>query len=129
VEFCQPVGIITKSALLDADIDVLQALVKRANPFSLLHHRFSDRTAAQAVEPFGAFADARFHAMADSGCAGSKVGMELLSGDSRIDYLIFLSCWREQRKPAPTQAFITCFVCLAALAPYFEQRLREQVAD
>src|SRR4030095_2878199 len=74
-EFRQPVGIITKSALIRRDIDVLQALAREASLSVFFTIPFTDREAARAMEPFAPLPDARFHAMADLAAAGIKVGI------------------------------------------------------
>lgn len=126
VEFRQPVGIITKSALIRRDIDVLQALSREARLSVAFTIPFTDRESAQAVEPFAPLPDARFHAMADLAAAGIKVGIGIapvipgLTTD--IPELL-----KRAKAAGATQAFINMLRLPGSVAPYFEQRLREQL--
>src|SRR6185437_10656288 len=63
-EFRNPIGIITKSALIRRDIDVLQLLTREAKASVFFTIPFTDREAAGAVEPYAPLPAARFHAMA-----------------------------------------------------------------
>src|SRR3954471_20203325 len=74
-EFRNPVGIITKSALIRRDIDVLQRLTRESSVSVFFTIPFTDREAAQAVEPYAPLPAARFHAMADLAAAGITVGI------------------------------------------------------
>jgi DNA repair photolyase len=126
VEFRQPVGIITKSALIRQDIDVLKELAREASLSVFFTIPFTDREAAQAVEPFAPLPDARFHAMADLAAAGIKVGIGIapvipgLTTD--IPELL-----KRAKAAGATQAFINMLRLPGSVAPYFEQRLREKL--
>ena len=126
VEFRQPVGIITKSALIRQDIDVLQELAREASLSVFFTIPFTDREAAQAVEPFAPLPDARFHAMSDLAAAGIKVGIGIapvipgLTTD--IPELL-----KRAKAAGATQAFINMLRLPGSVAPYFEQRLREKL--
>jgi DNA repair photolyase len=125
-EFRQPVGIITKSALIRRDIDVLQSLASEASLSVFFTIPFTDREAARAVEPFAPLPDARFHAMADLAAAGIKVGIGIapvipgLTTD--IPELL-----KRAKEAGATQAFINMLRLPGSVAPYFEQRLRDQL--
>jgi DNA repair photolyase len=125
-EFRQPVGIITKSALIRQDIDVLQELAREASLSVFFTIPFTDREAAQAVEPFAPLPDARFHAMSDLAAAGIKVGIGIapvipgLTTD--IPELL-----KRAKAAGATQAFINMLRLPGSVAPYFEQRLREKL--
>ncbi len=62
-EFCNPVGIVTKSALIRRDIDVLQRLTQDASVGVFFSIPFADYDIARAVEPFAPSPNARFEAM------------------------------------------------------------------
>jgi len=53
-EFRNPVGVITKSALIRRDIDVLQDLTREARLGVFFTIPFTDRESARAVEPYAA---------------------------------------------------------------------------
>jgi len=123
-EFQQPVGIITKSALVRRDIDVLVELnrVSRVSVFFTIP--FVDRQAALAVEPYAPLPEARFHAMSDVAAAGIKVGIGIapvipgLTTD--IPELL-----KKAKSAGANMAFINMLRLPGSVAPYFEQRLRE----
>ncbi len=125
-EFCNPVGIITKSALIRRDIDVISELVRESHVGVFFTIPFTDRETARAVEPFAPLPDARFHAMADLAAAGIPVGIGIapvipgLSSD--IPQLL-----KRAKEAGATQAFINMLRLPGSVAPYFEQRLRDEL--
>jgi DNA repair photolyase len=125
-EFRNPVGIITKSALIRRDIDVLKELALKSSVGVIFTIPFTDRVAARAVEPFAPLPDARFHAMADLAVAGIPVGIGIapvipgLTTD--IPELL-----KRAREAGATHAFINMLRLPGSVAPYFEQRLREKL--
>lgn len=125
-EFRNPVGVITKSALIRRDIDVLQELTREASLGVFFTIPFTDRESARAVEPFAPLPDARFHAMADLAAAGIKVGIGIapvIPGLS-TDIPVLL---KRAREAGATQAFINMLRLPGSVAPYFEERLREKL--
>ncbi|MGH9880410.1 MAG: radical SAM protein [Pyrinomonadaceae bacterium] len=125
-EFGNPVGIITKSALIRRDIDVLQELARKSKIGVFFTIPFTDREAARAVEPFAPLPDARFHAMADLAAAGIQVGIGIapvIPGlTSDIPKLL-----KRAKEAGATQAFINMLRLPGSVAPYFEDRLREKL--
>ncbi|HEV7395233.1 MAG TPA: radical SAM protein [Pyrinomonadaceae bacterium] len=123
-EFQQPVGLITKSALVRRDIDVLQELDRVARVSVSFTIPFTDRESARAVEPYAPLPDARFHAMADLAAAGITVGIGIapvIPGlTSDIPELL-----KRAKAAGATHAFINMLRLPGSVAPYFEQRLRE----
>lgn len=125
-EFRNPIGIITKSALIRRDIDVLQKLTQDAKLGVFFTIPFTDRETARAVEPFAPLPDARFHAMADLAAAGIKVGIGIapvipgLSSD--IPVLL-----KRAKEAGATHAFINMLRLPGSVAPYFQERLYEKL--
>ncbi|HKR58474.1 MAG TPA: radical SAM protein [Pyrinomonadaceae bacterium] len=126
VEFRNPVGIITKSALVRRDIDVLQQLTRDARLSVFFTIPFTDREAARAVEPYAPLPDARFHAMQDLAAAGIKVGIGIapvipgLTTD--IPELL-----KRAKDCGATSAFINMLRLPGSVAPYFQERLHAQL--
>lgn len=124
--FRNPVGVITKSALIRRDIDVLKELSREASLGVFFTIPFTDRETARAVEPFAPLPDARFHAMADLADAGIQVGIGIapvipgLTTD--IPELL-----KRAKEAGATQAFINMLRLPGSVAPYFEERLREKL--
>ncbi len=121
-EFRQPVGIITKSALIRRDIDVLQQLTRDARVGVFFTIPFTDREVARAVEPFAPLPDARFHAMETLAAAGITVGIGIapvipgLSSDLPV-------LLKRAKEAGATLAFINMLRLPGSVAPYFEERL------
>jgi DNA repair photolyase len=125
-EFRNPVGIVTKSALIRRDIDVLQRLKEDASVGVFFSIPFADYDIARAVEPFAPSPNARFEAMKTLADAGIAVGIGIaptipgLSTD--IPGLL-----QRAKDCGATKAFINMLRLPGSVAPYFEQRLREKL--
>ena len=125
-EFRNPVGIVTKSALIRRDIDVLQRLKENASVGVFFSIPFADYHIARAVEPFAPSPNARFEAMKTLADAGIAVGIGIaptipgLSTD--IPGLL-----QRAKDCGATKAFINMLRLPGSVAPYFEQRLREKL--
>ncbi len=123
-EFKQPIGIITKSALVRRDIDVLKELNRVTNVAVSFTIPFTDRESARAVEPYAPLPEARFHAMADVAAAGIPVGIGIapvipgLTND--IPGLL-----KKAKAAGADHAFINMLRLPGSVAPYFESRLRD----
>ncbi len=121
-EFQQPIGIITKSAMIRRDIDVLQELSRNASLGVFFTIPFLDVEAARAVEPYAPLPEARLHAMEALASAGISVGIGIapvipgLSND--IPLLL-----KRAKEAGATQAFINMLRLPGSVAPYFEEQL------
>jgi DNA repair photolyase len=126
-EFRQPVGLITKSALVRRDIDLLQDLTRDARCSVSITIPFRDYETARALEPFAPSPTARFRAMAELAAAGVTVHIGIAPvipglNDSHIPELM------EQAKDCGASgAFINLLRLPGNVAPYFEKRLREKL--
>src|SRR6476619_1361060 len=126
VEFQNPVGVITKSAMIRRDIDVLQDLSRKAHLGVFLTIPFTDVDIARAVEPYAPLPEARFHAMEALAAAGITVGIGIapvipgLSTD--IPELL-----QRAKEAGATHAFINMLRLPGSVAPYFEERLRAKL--
>lgn len=122
-EFQNPVGVITKSAMIRRDIDVLQELSAKASLGAFFTIPFVDVEVSKAVEPYAPLPDARFSAMRALAEAGITVGIAIapvipgLSTD--IPELL-----KRAKDAGATQAFINMLRLPGSVAPYFEERLR-----
>jgi DNA repair photolyase len=123
-EFHQPVGIITKSALIRRDLDVLVELSRVAPLGVMFTIPFTDREAARAVEPYAPLPEARFHAMAHLAAAGIRVGIGIapVIPGLTTDIPVLL---KRAKEAGAQEAFINMLRLPGSVAPYFEQRLRE----
>lgn len=125
-EFRNPVGLVTKSALIRRDIDVLKRLTAEASVSVFFTIPFADYETARALEPFAPSPDARFKAMKELASNGINVGLGLapvipgLSTD--IPQLL-----KRAKDAGATRAFMTMLRLPGSVAAYFEQRLRENL--
>ena len=127
LEFRNPVGVVTKSALVRRDADVLAALAREAQASVFFTIGFDDYETARALEPFAPSPEARFRAMAELSAAGVPVGLgiaPLIPGlnDSHIPRLL-----KRAKEAGAREAFINLLRLPGSVAPYFEQRLRERL--
>jgi DNA repair photolyase len=76
-EYRNPTGIITKSPLVERDIDVLQELTKNARVAVTVSVPFWDAAKARAIEPYVATPLRRVHTIAKLAKAGLRVGVNV----------------------------------------------------
>lgn len=127
LEFRNPVSIVTKSALVRRDLDLLVELSKQASCAVFFTISFSDQETARAVEPFAPSPAARFRAMEELARAGIPVGIGIAPvilslNDSHIPALL-----KRAREAGASVAFMNLLRLPGSVAPYFEQRLRERL--
>ena len=125
-DFRNPIGIVTKSALIRRDVDVLQRLAREASVGVYFSIPFADYDIARAVEPFAPSPNARFDAMKVLADAGLQVGIGIaptIPGlTSDIPELL-----QRAKDCGATKAFVNMLRLPGSVAPYFEQRLREKL--
>src|SRR5437867_1712721 len=125
-DFRNPIGIVTKSALIRRDIDVLQRLAREASVGVYFSIPFADHDIARAVEPFAPSPNARFEAMKALADGGIEVGIgiaPIIPGlTSDIPELL-----QRAKDSGSQKAFINMLRLPGSVAPYFEQRLREKL--
>jgi DNA repair photolyase len=127
LEFRQQVSIITKSALVRRDIDLLTDLLAKADCNVCLTIPFRDYETARALEPFAPSPDARFRAMEELSAAGIPVSIGIAPmipglSDSHIPELL-----KRAYNAGARTAWMSMLRLPGSVAPYFEQRLRERL--
>jgi DNA repair photolyase len=125
-EFRNPVGIVTKSALIRRDVDVLQTLAQEASVGVFFSIPFADYDIARAVEPFAPSPNARFEAMKTLADAGIQVGIGIAPTIPGLTTDI-PGLLKRAKDCGATKAFINMLRLPGSVAPYFEQRLREKL--
>jgi len=125
-EFQNPVGVITKSAMIRRDIDVLQELSTKASLGVFFTIPFTDVESSKAVEPYAPLPNARFGAMKALADAGITVGIAIapvIPGlSTNIPELL-----KRAKDAGATQAFINMLRLPGSVAPYFEETLRAKL--
>jgi DNA repair photolyase len=125
-EFRNPVGIVTKSALIRRDIDVLQRLTREASVGVYFSIPFADYQIARAVEPFAPSPKARFAAMKELADAGIQVGIGIAPTIPGLTTDI-PGLLERAKECGATKAFLNMLRLPGSVAPYFEQRLRQKL--
>lgn len=124
VEFRQPVGLITKGALVERDADLLARLHRRAGCRVYLSVPFADDGDGRAIEPFAASPSRRFAALRRLAEAGLPVGVAIAPvipglNDHQIPEIL-----RRAREAGADRAFTILLRLPAEVLPVFEERLR-----
>lgn len=123
LEFRNPVSIVTKSALIQRDLDLLTALARDADLNVWFTVPFLDREVMRAVEPFAPLPEARMRAMQALADAGIEVGVGLAPiipglNDSEIPEILARTYEAGARR-----AFMTMLRLPGSVATYFTERL------
>ena len=127
LEFRNPVGVVTKSALVRRDLDLLSALAREAEANVFFSIPFDDDRTARALEPFAPSPAARFRAMAELAAAGIPVGLAIAPVIPGLSDTDIPSLLKRAKEAGATEAFINILRLPGSVAPYFEQRLRERL--
>jgi len=128
-EFHNPVGIITKSALIRRDIDVLSVIARESRLYVHMSIAFADDTMARAIEPGAPLPSTRFAAMRALHEAGIPVGVgvaPIIPGlnDSQIAEIL-----ERARDAGASRAFRVMLRLPAEVKPVFIERLEQAYPD
>ncbi|HEX7663975.1 MAG TPA: PA0069 family radical SAM protein [Polyangiaceae bacterium] len=124
-EYKNPCAIITKSPLVERDIDVLQRLTERARVSVTMSIPFWDADKARAVEPFVATPQRRMHAVEKLAEAGIRVGVNVAPiipglGDEEIGDVL-----KAAKEAGATYAGMTMLRLPGPVKDVFEERIRK----
>jgi len=128
-EFRNPVGIITKSAIIRRDIDVLSALVRDARAHVYFSIAFADDKMARAIEPGAPLPSTRFAAMRALSEAGIPVGVSVAPtipglNDSQIAEIL-----ERAHENGARRAFRVLLRLPSEVKPVFIERLTKAFPD
>lgn len=125
LEFRNPVGVITKSALIRRDVALLADLAKRARATVTLSIAFASDEVARKMEPYASRPSHRFEVMrklTDAGVSTGIIVAPVIPGLNDTDIPALL----ERAKDAGAQrASMTLLRLAAEVLPVFDQRLGE----
>ena len=129
LHYSVPVAIITKGALIQRDIDVLQALKARANVHVCSSIAFSDDRMSKAIEPSAPRPSTRFRAMAELTKHGIPVSVALAPvipglNDSQIPDIL-----KRARDNGADHAFMVPLRLPAEVKDVFLTRLNDKFPD
>ncbi len=127
LEFRNPVGVITKGALIERDVDLLAGLTREASCMAFVSIPFADEELGRRIEPYAASVGRRFEALRTLAQAGVPTGVSIspvipgLNDDQIAEIL------QRARDAGACKAFMIMLRLPAEVAPVFEARLREAV--
>ncbi len=125
LEFRNPVGVVTKGALVRRDAELLGALAREADATVYVSIPFADAETARAIEPNVAAPEQRLEAIAALSAAGVSTGVALapiIPGLNDSDIAKILS---GARAAGATKAFLTLLRLPAETRLVFEERIAE----
>jgi DNA repair photolyase len=123
-EHRQPVGLITKSPLIERDIDLLVRMSERASVTVTVSIPFWDVERARAIEPYVATPQRRMKTIARLAAAGLRVGVNVapvIPGLNDEEMGVILE---EARAAGAAHAGTVLLRLPLAVAPVFEERIR-----
>ncbi len=125
LHFRNPVGVITKGALVERDVDVLAELARVARCTVYLSIPFANETQARAIEPYASSLARRFGALRRLSEAGIRTGVSISPvipglNDPQIPEIL-----ERAREAGAELAFMIMLRLPAAVRPVFVDRLRD----
>ena len=128
-EFRNPVGIVTKGALVRRDADVLARLAREADAMVYVSIPFADDATARLMEPHASPASQRFETLARLSEAGIRTGVALAPVIPGLNDSDIASILARAREAGAASAFMTLLRLPAEVLPVFEERLAEAFPD
>lgn len=124
-EFRNPVGIVTKGALVERDLELLQALHEVTHVRVYLSIPFADEAMGRAIEPYAASIPRRFAALRALSAAGITTGVAIAPvipglSDDQIPEIL-----ERAREAGARRAFMVMLRLPAEVRPVFLERLHE----
>lgn len=128
-EFRNPVGVITKGALIRRDIELLAAMSRETKVFVSLSIPFADDATGRAIEPGASLPSQRFETLSMLSDAGISTGIGIAPvipglNDSHVGPLL-----ERARAAGARHAFLVLIRLSGQTLPVFEERLKEAFPD
>ncbi len=123
-EFRQPVGLITKGALIERDVELLARVHARAGARCYVSLAFHDDDDARRLEPFAASPSRRLRTIQRLADAGVPVGVAVAPVIPGLNDHQIPAILEAARDAGATRALLTLLRLPAEVLPVFEERLR-----
>jgi DNA repair photolyase len=123
LEFRNPVGLITKSALIRRDLELIRQLSIEADVMVHFTIPFLDHDVNRAIEPGAPFPEARFAAMKEFADAGVEVGLAIAPIIPGLNEHEIPELLERARDAGAQSAFINLLRLPGNVEPYFLERL------
>ncbi len=127
--FRNPVGIITKGALIRRDVDLLSRLAREASAFVSLSIPFSDDAMSRAIEPFTSPPSQRFETIRILADAGVPVGVGIAPVIPGLNDGQIAEVLRRSHAAGARRAFLIPVRLAGATLPVFRERLEAAFPD
>ncbi|HVY47468.1 MAG TPA: PA0069 family radical SAM protein [Minicystis sp.] len=124
-----PVGVITKSALVRRDVDVLSQLARRARCRATISIPFSDEAMARAIEPYAAAPAARFETIRRLAAEGVSVGVNVAPVIPGLNDTQIVEVLERAKEAGAGRAAILPVRLAAEVMPVFFERLAAAFPD
>jgi DNA repair photolyase len=124
LEYRNPVGVISKSALVERDADLLAALVREASAAVSVSLAFSDAAVARAIEPWAPSPERRLAVVERLARAGVPVGVMVAPIIPGLNDRQLPEVLRRAREAGATRASWALLRLPGAVATVFEERVR-----
>jgi DNA repair photolyase len=128
-EFRNPVGIVTKGALVRRDIDVLSRLAREAEAVVYVSVPFADDATARAIEPNASLPSQRIETIRLLSEAGIRTGVSVAPVIPGLNDSDIAAVLGRARTAGARSAFLTLLRLPAEVLPVFEERLKEAFPD
>ncbi len=125
LEFRNPVSLITKSALIRRDLDLIVELAREADATVYFTIPFLDHEVNRALEPFAPFPEARFGAMKAFADAGVDVGIGIAPLIPGLNDHEMPGLLERAKEAGAKSAFINLLRLPGSVRPYFLERLEQ----
>ncbi len=120
-----PMGVITKSALVRRDVDVLQQLARDANVMVYLSIPFANEANARSIEPFAATPARRFETLRILSDAGIPTGVAIAPVIPGLNEADIPEILERAREAGARRAFCILLRLPREVLPIFDQRIEE----
>ena len=128
-DFRNPVGIITKHALIRRDIDLLAAMSRETKVSATLSIPFADDATGRAIEPGASLPSQRFETLRILSDAGIRTGIGIAPVIPGLNDSDIATLLERARDAGATGAFLILVRLSGQTLPVFEERLAEAFPD
>jgi DNA repair photolyase len=125
LEFRNPVSLITKSALIRRDLELIKQISEAADVMIHFTIPFLDHDVNRALEPFAPFPEHRFAAMKAFADAGVEVGLGIAPVIPGLNEHEIPQLLERARDAGAKSAFINLLRLPGSVKPYFLERLEQ----
>jgi DNA repair photolyase len=125
LEYRNPVSVITKSALVERDIELFLALQEQARFHLSVSLAFTDNALSRAIEPWAASPDRRFRVIETMAKAGVRVAVMVAPVIPGVNDSQMVELLERAANAGATQAGWVLLRLPGAVATVFEERMRQ----